>query len=71
MADTWMVVLGSHIPYHTSAVWGPFATEHEARDFAAFATREIDPATPMKLQSPAAELLSWRETLADREDLVR
>lgn len=71
MADTWIVVLGSHLPYHLSAAWGPFATEQEAHDFAAFATREIDPATPMKLKPPAAELLFWRETLAGSKDFSR
>ena len=44
-------------------VFGPFATRTEAAAFAAFATREIDPAEVRMLCSPVAELLSWRDMM--------
>jgi hypothetical protein len=53
------VVLGSHLPYHASACWGPFASLLEAEKFARYVTAEIDPAQVMRLLSPAGELLNW------------
>ncbi len=59
----WAVILGSHLPYHVSAAWGPFTVYEEAVEFAKYVTAEIDPAFIAPLGSPARELLSWREMM--------
>lgn len=56
----WAVILGSHQPYHVSACW-VFASQETAERFAAYVTREIDPAQVLKVQDPVSELLNWRE----------
>lgn len=57
----WVVILGSHQPYHSSACWGPFSDEATAKRFAAYAHHEIDPAQVVKVLCPVAELLNWRD----------
>jgi hypothetical protein len=64
----WVVVLGSHLPYHASAAWGPFADEATARAFAAYVTEEIDPAFVCRLGSPVTELLNWRAEFGARRE---
>jgi hypothetical protein len=59
----WVVVLGSHQPYQTSACW-VFDDQDTAERFAAFVTREIDPAQVVKALNPVSELLNWREHIA-------
>lgn len=59
-ADQWVVVLGTHLPYHASACW-ILRDEDTARRFAEFVTAEIDPAQVMRALDPAAELLNWRQ----------
>lgn len=44
-------------------VYGPLS-EQEALGFAAYLTREVDPAEVRPLQSPVADLLTWREQVA-------
>ena len=58
--STWVVVLGSHERYHSSACW-VFDDQDTADRFAAYVTREIDPAQVLKALDPVAELLTWRE----------
>jgi hypothetical protein len=55
MTDQWVVLLDSGMRH----AYGPIEGEAAAADFAAFLTKEVDPATWVKLQSPTAELLSW------------
>lgn len=45
------------------AVWGPFATQGDALDFADFVTAKIDPAVVRKLMSPMDELLAWHQVI--------
>ncbi len=59
-ATTWVVVLGSHKEYHSSACW-VFDNQDTAERFAAYVTREIDPARVLKALDPVAELLTWRQ----------
>jgi hypothetical protein len=59
----WVVVLGSHEPYHASACW-VFTDQAVAERFAAFVTREIDPAQVLKALDPVSELLNWRDQIA-------
>jgi hypothetical protein len=69
----WVVILGSHLPYHQSACWaftsqGPDDdVEARARAFAEFVTREIDPAQVLQTNDPVDELLRWRTMIADVE----
>lgn len=56
----WAVILGSHKPYHASACW-VFEDQGTAERFAAYVTREIDPAQVVKALDPVAELLTWRD----------
>lgn len=60
--SAWVVVLGSHLPYHASACW-VFTDRSTAERFAAFVTAEIDPAQVMQALDPVSELLNWRETV--------
>ncbi len=60
----WVVILGSHLPYHSSACWGPFADQAAAERFARFVTDEIDPATAHRVMDPASEVLNWRASIA-------
>jgi hypothetical protein len=60
----WVVVLGSHLPYHQSACWGPFSDQATAEQFAAYVTAEIDPAQVIRAADPVSELLNWREHIA-------
>lgn len=55
----WVVVLGSHQPYHASACW-VLGDEDTAKRFAEFVTAEIDPAQVMRALDPVTELLNWR-----------
>jgi hypothetical protein len=55
---TYVVVLAA------SHVYGPFADRDEARAFAEFLGREVDPAAVVPLHSPTAELLAWRSGVA-------
>lgn len=59
----WVVILGSHQPYHASACW-VFTDQAVAERFAAYVTREIDPAQVVKALDPVSELLNWREHIA-------
>ena len=59
----WVVVLGSHQPYHASACW-VFTDQDVAERFAAYVTAEIDPAQVVKALDPVSELLTWREHIA-------
>ena len=59
----WVVVLGSHMAYHASACW-VFTDRDVAERFAAYVTREIDPAQVIKAMDPVSELLNWREHIA-------
>lgn len=43
--------------------FGPFDSASEAKHFADFVTAEIDPAEVRQLNSPAAELLRWRNMM--------
>ena len=58
--DLWVVVLdtgGESGP----RIYGPFQDQFPARDFAAFLTAEVDPATYHPLRDPTGELLGyWR-----------
>jgi hypothetical protein len=60
----WVVILGSHLPYHASAAWLIPEGEQTAREFAAYVTAEVDPAQAMPLMSAAGELMHWREQVA-------
>jgi hypothetical protein len=60
----WVVVLGSHLRYHSAACWGPFPDEESATRFAAFITAEVDPAKALRVMEPTAEVLNWREHIA-------
>lgn len=62
----WVVVLGSHLRYHSSACWGPFADQESADRFAAFVTAEVDPAESLRVMDPASEVLNWRDMVAPR-----
>lgn len=62
----WVVVLGSHLRYHSSACWGPFADEAAAKRFAEFVTAEVDPAEALRVMDPASEVLNWRDMVAPR-----
>lgn len=59
LSKPWVVVLGSHLPYHASAAWLVPEGEAVARQFAEWVTKEIDPAQAMPLGSPAQEILTW------------
>jgi hypothetical protein len=52
--------------YRTVAVWITGSDEEEARRFAGFVTREIDPAYVTRGLSPLAELLTAADALRDR-----
>jgi hypothetical protein len=56
----WVVILGSHKQYHSSACW-VFGDQDTAEQFAAYVTAEIDPAQVVKALDPVSELLIWRE----------
>jgi hypothetical protein len=56
----WVVILGSHHQYHSSACW-VFEDQDVAERFAAYVTAEIDPAQAVKALDPISELLIWRE----------
>jgi hypothetical protein len=56
----WVVVLGSHKAYHSSACW-VFGDQEVAERFAAYVTAEIDPAQVVKALDPVSELLTWRD----------
>jgi hypothetical protein len=59
MSDLFVVILDTGLD---PIVYGPTEDEDTARDFAAFMTREVDPATVHKLHSPTRELLAfWKE----------
>jgi len=60
----WVVVLGSHLPYHSSACWGLFSDQAVADAFAAYITAEFDPARAIRVIDPVSELLTWREHIA-------
>jgi len=62
----WVVVVGSHLPYHSSACWGPFSDQAVADAFAAYVTAEVDPARAMRVMDPVSDLLTWREHIAPR-----
>src|SRR5215831_2332938 len=48
---SWAVILTSHLPYHVSAAWIIDGDRDQAARFAAFVTREIDPAVVLPLLS--------------------
>lgn len=56
MTDLWVALLDTGSGRYA---YGPFDGEPAAADFAGFLTKEVDPATTVRLQSPTAELLSW------------
>lgn len=58
----WVVVLGSQA-YSATACW-VFTDQATAERFAAYVTREIDPARVVKAADPVSELLNWREHIA-------
>lgn len=60
----WVVVLGSHLRYHSAACWGPFTDQAAAERFAAFITAEVDPAQAIRVMDPVSEALNWREHIA-------
>lgn len=65
MSDQWVVAVD-----FAQAMYGPFADEETAREFAEYLKVEVDPATVHKLLSPAREVLnSWRRHL-DRSRVI-
>lgn len=66
---TWVVALGSHQPYHISAAWVfPDESEQQARDFAKWASGQIDPCVVTRARDPLAEMLAWHES--NREEVA-
>jgi hypothetical protein len=53
--------------YRTVAVWVVGSDEHEAKRFAEFVTREIDPAYVTRALSPLTEMLNAANVAHDRK----
>jgi hypothetical protein len=60
MRETYVVILDAGLvgPY----AYGPFHDGQTAYDFAAYLTKEVDPATVVLLRDPARELLAYWKT---------
>lgn len=58
----WIVRLPMNDDHHVC--YGPFTSEEEAQQFAAFMTAEVDPAFVEELHAALPELLTWRTDVA-------
>lgn len=64
----YVVVLGSHRAYHSSACW-VFDDKVVAESFASWVTANIDPAQVIRALDPTVELLSGFEQLLSQTTL--